>query len=205
MRSLSFVLYFYGKRDTRRNEDMVWKVAVVILLTTTLAASPAFAWRKYAGEYNPSTGWPGVRVADDEGHVITVVSFVTPNVSFSVPYITLEETMDENDIATWNEFDKKRDPVVAKRVNGAAQALKVSKLKIYDYLPEEAWEKCGGHSAFVNHQVRILLGYLKGQKYKRVEIKDYEVDPAMMGVVFEVDPIKDITEMGPVCWGYWYP
>jgi hypothetical protein len=205
LRSLSFVLYFYGKRGTRRNEDMVRKVAAIILLVTALAASPASAWRKYAGEYNPSTGWPGVRVADDEGHVITVISFITPNVSFGVPYITLEETMDENDIATWNEFDKKRDPVVAKRVNGAAQALKVSRLKVYDYLPEEAWEKCGGHSAFVNHQVRVLLGYLKGQKYKRIEIEDYQVDPAMMGVIFEVDPIKDITEMGPVCWGYWYP
>jgi hypothetical protein len=82
LRSLSLMLYFYEKRGARRNEDMVWKVAVVILLMTTLGASPAFAWRKYAGEYNPSTGWPGVRVTDDEGHVITVVSFVTPNVSF---------------------------------------------------------------------------------------------------------------------------
>jgi hypothetical protein len=24
-------------------------------------------------------------------------------------------------------------------------------------------------------------------------------------VIFEVDAIKEITEMGPVCWGYWYP
>lgn len=184
---------------------MISRALIVFILITALAVPSAFAWRKYSGQYNPSTGWPGVRVLDEDNHVIAVITFVTPNASFSVPYITLEETMDPNDIATWNEFDKKQDPVVAKRVNGCAQALKVSKLKIYDYLTEEAWKKCGGHSAFVNNNVRILVGYLKGTKYKKIEIKDYEVDPAMMGVVFEVDAIKDITEMGPVCWGYWYP
>ncbi len=181
------------------------KTLLVLALAAALAAPSAFAWRKYAGQYNPSTGWPGVRVMDENNHVVAVISFVTPDASFSVPYITLEETMDPNDIATWDEFDKKQDPVVAKRANGCAQALKVSKLKIYDYLTEEEWEKCGGHSAFVNHNVRIRLGYLKGTKYKSVAIVDYEVDPAMMGVIFEVDAIKDITEMGPVCWGYWYP
>ncbi len=184
---------------------MVARAALVSVLVIGLAAPAALAWRKYAGQYNPSTGWPGVRVLDDDNHVVAVISFVTPNVSFSVPYITLEETMDKNDIATWNEFDEEQDPVVAKRVNGCAQALKVSRFKIFDYFSEEAWEKCGGHSAFVNHNVRILVGYLKGTKYKRLEIKDYQVDPAMMGVIFEVDPVKDITEMGPVCWGYWYP
>lgn len=181
------------------------RVLTVFVLLITLAAPAAFGWRKYSGQYNPSTGWPGVRVLDENNHVVAVISFVTPDASFSIPYVTLEETMDPNDIATWNEFDKKQDPVVAKRVNGCAQALKVCKLKIYDYFTDEAWEKCGGHSAFVNHNVRVLVGYLKGTKYKKVEIKDYEVDPAMMGVIFDVDAIKDITEMGPVCWGYWYP
>jgi len=184
---------------------MIARVLWVVVAAALLASGPATAWVKYAGEYNPSTGWPGIRVADDNGQAITVISFVTPDVSFSVPYITLEETLDPNDIATWNEFDDKQDPVVAKRVNGIAQALKVSKFKVYDYLTEEAWEKCGGSSAFVNGQVRIYVGYLKGTKYKKVEIEDYQADPAMMGVVFQVDAIKDITEMGPVCWGYWYP
>jgi len=184
---------------------MIVRALLAASIVASWAGGPASAWVKYAGEYNPSTGWPGVRVVDDNNHVVTVISFVTPNVSFSVPYITLEETLDPNDIATWNEFDKKQDPVVAKRANGCAQALKVSRLKIHDYLTEEAWEKCGGSSAFVNGQVRIYVGYLKGAKYKRVEIDDYQTDPAMMGVIFEVDAIKDITEMGPVCWGYWYP
>lgn len=184
---------------------MIARALLVTVSVAALVAGPASAWVKYAGEYNPSTGWPGIRVMDDNNQVVAVISFLTPDVSFSVPYITLEETLDPNDIATWNEFDKKQDPVVAKRVNGCAQALKVSKLKIYDYLTDEAWEKCGGSSAFVNGQVRIYLGYLKGTKYKKVEIEDYQTDPAMMGVIFEVDAIKDITEMGPVCWGYWYP
>jgi hypothetical protein len=184
---------------------MIARALLAAFVVTASAGVPASAWVRYAGEYNPSTGWPGVRILDDNGEVVTVISFVTPNVSFSVPYITLEETLDPNDIATWNEFDKKQDPVVAKRANGCAQALKVSKFKIYDYLTDVAWEKCGGSSAFVNGQVRIYVGYLKGTKYKKIEIKDYQTDPAQLGVVFEVEPVKDITEMGPVCWGYWYP
>lgn len=198
-------MLYSGQISPRRNTRMIARALLVTLAMAALAGAPAAAWVKYTGEYNPSTGWPGVRVLDDNGQVVTVISFVTPNVSFSVPYITLEETLDPNDIATWNEFDKKQDPVVAKRANGCAQALKVSKLKIYDYLTDEAWEKCGGSSAFINGQVRIYVGYLKGTKYKKVEIKDYQTDPAQLGVEFEVEPIKDITEMGPVCWGYWYP
>jgi len=184
---------------------MTARAWIVILIVLLLAAPSAFAWRKYSGQYNPSTGWPGVRVVDENGQVMTVISFITPNVSFSVPYISVEETLDPNDIAMWNEFDDKQDPVVAKRASGCSPALKVSRLKIYDYLTEEAWEKCGGYSAFVNRRVRIVVGYLKGTKYKKVEIDDYQVDPALMGVEFEVDAVKDITEMGPVCWGYWYP
>jgi len=189
----------------RRLDEMILRALAVLLLIAALAAPSAFGWRKYAGQYNPSTGWPGVRVTDENGHVVTVISFITPDASFSVPYITLEETMDPNDIATWNEFDEDQEPVVAKRASGCAQALKVCKLKIYDYLTEEAWEKCGGHSAFVNRNVRIVVGYLKGTKYKKIEVEDYQADPAMMGVEFEIEPIKEITEMGPVCWGYWYP
>ena len=198
--------YIFNKISSQRRLDVMrLRALAVLLLVTALAAPSALAWRKYAGQSNPSTGWPGVRVTDENGEVVAVISFLTPDASFSVPYVTLEETMDANDIATWNEFDEDADPVMAKRVNGCAQALKVCKLKVYDYLPEEAWEACGGHSAFVNHNVRIVVGYLKGTKYKKIEVEDYRADPAMMGVEFELEPIKEITEMGPICWGYWLP
>jgi hypothetical protein len=184
---------------------MIARVFVVAVLTVMLAAPAAFAWKRYPAEYNATTGWPGIRVTDDNDHVVAVISFLTPDASFSVTSITFEETMDVSDIANWNHFYEKKDPVIAKRVNGTAQALKVSRLKIFDYLTEEGWDACGGDSAFVNGQVRIFVGYLKGTKYKAVEIKEYQADPAGRGVTFEVDAIKEITEMGPVCWGYWAP
>ncbi len=181
------------------------RTLILIILCGAALAAPALAWRTYSGEYNPSTGWPGVRVSDDAGHVLAVVSFLTPNASFSVPYITLSETTDEADIAAWNEFDKKANPVFAKRLNGATPAFNTSDLKIYDYLPQDVWDKCGGNAGFINRQVRLVVGYLKGTKWKKVEVSDYEPDPTMLGVVFKLEAAKEATPMGPIVWGYWYP
>jgi len=163
-----------------------------ILIATVIAAAaaPVWAWRTYTGEYNAAAGWPGVRVADENGRVVAVISFVTPDTSFSVVTVQLSETMEAADIATWNEFVKDQDPVIAKRLNGATPGFNASKVKIYDYLPEEAWDKCGGNAGFINHQVRLFVGYLKGGKWRKIEVTDYQPDPTMMGVVFELEPLK---------------
>jgi hypothetical protein len=184
---------------------MARKVLTCAALAAVLAAAPAGAWRTFAAEVNAAAGWPGVRIVDDADNVVAVVSFVTPSASFSVITVQLSETMEAADIAVWNEFDKKEDPVFAKRLNGATPGFNASKVKIYDYLPEEAWEKCGGNAGFINHQVRLVVGYLKGGKWKKLEVDDYQPDPAMMGVTFELAPLADATAMGPICWGYWYP
>jgi hypothetical protein len=174
-----------------------------LIILVSLAASAAFAWRNFAGEYNSATGWPGVRMTDENGHVVCAVAFTTPGSSFSVPYITLMESMEPNDIAGWNTYYPESQPLVAKRLQGATPGLNVSKVKIFDYLTPEAWEACGGNSAFINHQPQLIVGYMKGDKWKSIVIDDYEVDPAMMGITFELKPIKEATPMGPICWGYW--
>jgi len=178
---------------------------IIVLVFLIALAAPACAWRTFSGETNPAAGWPGVRVTDDQGHVVAVVAFLTPNASFSVPFISISETMDADDIAAWNEFDKASQPVVAKRLNGATPAFNSSNLKVFDYLTEDAWTKCGGNSAFINHQVRIIVAYLKGTKWKWFAVTDYTPDPTMMGVTFELKAVKEATPMGPIVWGYWYP
>lgn len=167
------------------------------------SVSAAFAWRTYGGQYNPAAGWPSIRVVDDAGHVLAVVAFRTPAASFSVPYINLSETTDEADITTWNVFDKKANPVIAKRLNGATPAFNTSDITIYDYLPQDIWEKLGGNAAFINHQVRIVVGYLKGDKWKAMEVRDYTPDPTLLGVEFTLKAAREATPMGPIVWGYW--
>lgn len=176
---------------------------ILLILAGAVSVAPAAAWRTFPGTPSNASGWPGVRIQDENEKVVCVISFVTPGASFSVPFITISETMDAGDIATWNEFDKKAQPVLAKRLNGATPAWNVSDLLIFDYMTDVAWEACGGNSAFINHNVRILVGYLKGDKWKFLEVKDYQPDPAMMGVRFKLPAVKEATPMGPICWGYW--
>jgi len=177
---------------------------LILFILISLAASAAFAWRSYIGEYNSATGWPGARMIDENGHVVCVITFTTPGTSFTAPYITLWETMDANDIAAWNTFyTGGGEPLVAKRALGATQGLNTSKVKIFDYLTRDAWDACGGSNAFINHQVTLVVGYMKGDKWKAIVVDDYEVDPAMLGITFELKPIKEATPMGPICWGYW--
>lgn len=178
--------------------------AFILCLLIAFAALPAFGWRNFIGEYNASTGWPGARMIDDQGHVVCVITFTTPGTSFTAPYITLWETMDATDIAAWNTFyTGGGQPLVAKRALGATAGLNTSKVKIFDYLTPEGWEACGGNSAFINHHVTLVVGYMKGDKWKSIVIDDYAVDPAMMGITFELKAIKEATTNGPVCWGYW--
>jgi len=174
-----------------------------VMLALVILSVPALAWRNFVGEANAASGWPGVRMSDDQGHAVCVVSFTTPGASFSVPYITLNESMDAADVAAWNQFDASAQPVLAKRLSGATPGFLVSDLKVFDYLPPEAWEQLGGNAAFINHQVRLIFGYLKGDKWKWYEVADYQPDPALMGVTFEAKKFKDATPMGPLCWGYW--
>jgi len=181
------------------------KVNVRLFYIFIVLASPAFAWRTYGGQYNPTAGWPSVRITDDQGHVLTVITFRTPDASFSVPYINLSETTEEADLTAWNEFDKKANPIIAKRLNGATPAFNKSDLTIYDYLPQDIWEKCGGNAGFINHQVRIIVAYLKGTKWRKLEIDDYTPDPTLMGIEFTLKAAKEATPMGPIVWGYWYP
>ena len=182
-------------------------VSRLTLLSAALvvAAVPASAWRNFSGEANAASGWPGVRMSDDQGHAVCVVTFTTPGASFSVPYITLSESSDTADVTSWNEFDKAANPVFAKRLTGAGPGLVASDLTIYDYLTPEAWEALGGNSAFINNQVRLVFGWMKGEKWKQVEVTDYRADPAMKGVTFEIKKVKDATPMTALCWGYWAP
>jgi hypothetical protein len=183
---------------------MVLRV-LIVPAAVVLAAVPALGWRNFTGEANAASGWPGVRMADDQGHVVCVVSFTTPGASFSVPYITLSESSDPSDVTAWNVFDKTADPVLAKRLVGAGPGFVVSNLQIYDYLPPDAWEALGGNAAFLNRQVRVVFGWMKGEKWKSVEVTDYQPDPTLKGVTFDIKAVKDATPMTSLCWGYWAP